>query len=214
MIAEPNAADPGVPDLNTILLAAGLAPLTAADVARFDAYLTLILRWNARMNLTAVRDTEGVVRRHFVESIATARSLPEGIRTLLDFGSGAGFPGIPIALCRPEMEITLAESQSKKAAFLQESVRVLGLTCSVWPKRAEKLEQQFDCVVLRAVDSMEKAVTSAAVLLAPGGWLGILTTRDEQAKLQRSLGNRFEWSEPVGLPDSEQRVSQLGKRVK
>ena len=77
--------------------------------------------------LTAIRDEEGILTRHFVESIVCARALPAGIATLLDVGSGAGFPGIPIALCRSEIAVTLAESQGKKAAFLQEAVRVLGV---------------------------------------------------------------------------------------
>ena len=94
---------------------------------RFDAYLSLIVRWNARTSLTAIRDEEGIVSRHFVESIACAVAVPAGVRTLLDFGSGAGFPGIPIALCRPEISVTLAESQNKKAAFLREAIRTLEL---------------------------------------------------------------------------------------
>ena len=113
--------------LNALLAEAGLAPLDPAQTERFEAYLSLILRWNARVNLTAIRDEDGILRRHFVESIACARALPAGIATLLDFGSGAGFPGIPIALCRPEIAVTLAESQGKKAAFLREALRQLGL---------------------------------------------------------------------------------------
>ena len=105
--------------LNALLAAAGLAELDAGLSHQFETYLSLLLRWNARMNLTAIRDEEGILARHFVESIACARALPAGIGTLLDFGSGAGFPGIPIALCRPEIAVTLAESQGKKAAFLR-----------------------------------------------------------------------------------------------
>ena len=134
-------------------------------------YLGLLLRWNARVNLTAVRDAEGILSRHFVESIACARALPDGIVTLLDFGSGAGFPGIPIALCRPEMTVTLAESQGKKAAFLQEAVRVLGGSAVVQSRRAELLTHPFDCVTLRAVDRMEAAVSAASRLVGPEGWL-------------------------------------------
>ncbi len=97
---------------------------------QFTDYISLIIRWNARTNLTSIRDETGIIQRHFVESIACAQALPAGIQTLLDFGSGAGFPGIPIAICRPEIAVTLAESQNKKAAFLQEVTRVL--ECSTW----------------------------------------------------------------------------------
>src|SRR5579859_5161401 len=117
--------------LNELLAASSLAELDPETTGRFEAYLALLLRWNARLNLTAIRDEEGIQSRHFVESIACARAIPEGIVTLLDFGSGAGFPGIPIALCRPEISVTLAESQVKKAAFLQEAIRSLSLSSKV-----------------------------------------------------------------------------------
>src|SRR5271165_7103158 len=111
--------------LNELLAASHLKPLEPETAERFADYCALLLRWSARMNLTAVRSEDGVLSRHFVESIACAQALPTGIATLLDLGSGAGFPGIPIALCRVEIEVTLAESQGKKAAFLQEAVRTL-----------------------------------------------------------------------------------------
>lgn len=214
MRSEPASPNPGEPDLNAALLDAGLAPVTALQAAKFDTYLKLILRWNARMNLTAVRDAEGILHRHFVESIACAQFLPVGIRSLLDFGSGAGLPGIPIALYRSEIEVTLAESHSRKAAFLQEAVRVLELNSRVWPKRAEELRRSFDCVVLRAVDDMERAVASAAVLVTPRGWLGTLTTTSGSAELRRIAGHRFEWSTPKNLHGSNQRLLELGKRIK
>jgi len=113
---------------------------------------SLLIRLECARHLTAIRDEEGILTRHFVESSPAARLLPAGIQTLLDFGSGAGFPGIPIALCRPKISVTLAESQGKKAAFLQEAVRVLDIfrSGSLWPRRA--LHALFDCVILRAVD--------------------------------------------------------------
>ena len=102
----------------------------------------------------------------------TATPVTNGLFTvMLDFGSGAGFPGIPISLCRPEIQVTLAESQGKKAAFLQEAVRVLGLAAKVHAGRAETAATRFDCVVLRAVDRMELAVQVASGLVGPAaGW--------------------------------------------
>jgi 16S rRNA (guanine527-N7)-methyltransferase len=199
--------------LNALLKGAGLSALQIQQSKQFTDYLSLIVRWNARMNLTAVRDEEGILRRHFVESIACAQVLPAGIETLLDFGSGAGFPGIPIALCRPEISVTLAESQGKKAAFLQEAVRVLGLSAQVYSGRAETLATQFDCVTLRAVDRMEMAVGAGAGLVQAGGCLVLMTTGAEMTRMQVAGGAEFSWSEPVPLPGGEDRVVVLGTRV-
>lgn len=199
--------------LNALLLAAGLQELKPEVVSGFDEYLSLILRWNARMNLTAIRDSNGILTRHFVESIACAQLLPLGIHSLLDFGSGAGFPGIPIALCREEIQVTLSESQGKKAAFLQEAVRTLRLNSHIFAGRAEKLARQFDCVILRAVDRMEQAVTAASSLVKTEGWLAVMTTLAELPLVQNSTGKGFEWSEPEPLPGSEQRVLALASKA-
>jgi 16S rRNA (guanine527-N7)-methyltransferase len=196
--------------LNALLTEAGLAPLDAALTVRFEEYLSLLLRWNARVNLTSIRDEDGILKRHFAESIFCARALPAGIATLLDFGSGAGFPGIPIALCRPEIAVTLAESQGKKAAFLCEAVRVLGVTATVHSARAETLHTVFDCVVLRAVDKMGLAVQAGGKLVRLGGWLALMTTGKELEALQSAAGTEFAWAEPLPLPGGQDRLLALG----
>jgi 16S rRNA (guanine527-N7)-methyltransferase len=207
-----DGADSAGVRLNALLAEAGLAALDSTETRRFEEYLSLILRWNARVNLTAIRSEEGILTRHFVESITCARALPEGIATLLDFGSGGGFPGIPIALCRPEIAVTLAESQGKKAAFLSEAVRVLGVTAKIHSGRAESLGTDFDCVTLRAVDRMEAAVRVAAQLVRPGGWLALMTTGSDLEKLKAASGAEFLWSKLVPLPGGEERVVALGER--
>src|SRR5271167_2858571 len=125
--------------LNAVLAEAGQPALDSKDSLQFEKYLALLQRWNQRINLTAIRDEDAILRRHFAESIACARALPAGIAKLLDFGSGAGFPGIPVAICRPEIAVTLAESQMKKAAFLHEAARVLNLPARVYSGRAEDI---------------------------------------------------------------------------
>jgi 16S rRNA (guanine527-N7)-methyltransferase len=197
--------------LNDCLAAAGLDPLDEATAARFAAYCTLLLRWNARTNLTAIRDEEGILSRHFVESIACARALPPGIAALLDFGSGAGFPGIPIALCHPEIAVTLAESQGKKAAFLQEAVRTLGISAKVHSGRAESLAILFDCVTLRSVDHMSKALQAATNLVASGGWLVLLTTEGQFMSLRAASVGALSWLEPLPLPGSDSRLFVLAQ---
>jgi 16S rRNA (guanine527-N7)-methyltransferase len=198
--------------LNLLLTEAGLEPLDSLLASRFEDYLSLILRWNTRVNLTAIRDEEGILSRHFVESIACARALPAGIATLLDFGSGAGFPGIPIALCRPEISATLAESQGKKAAFLREAIRVLAISAVVHSGRAEALSAVFDCVALRAVDKMETAVQAAAHLVSPGGWLALMSMNSELERLKAAAGAQFSWARVIALPGSQERVLALGGR--
>jgi len=198
--------------LNTLLAEASIAPLNPALANRFQDYCSLLLRWNARINLTAIRDEEGILSRHFVESIACAYALPAGINTLLDFGSGAGFPGLPIALCCPEIVVTLAESQGKKAAFLQEAVRVLGVSAKVHSGRCETLNTKFDCVTLRAVDRMQQAVQAAAQLVSPGGWLVLMASGADLAKLQAVCGAEFSWTKVVQLPSGEDRFVALGLR--
>ena len=198
--------------LNELLQSAGMQELSLEIAGKFQTYLDLLVRWNGRVNLTSIRDREGILSRHFVESIACARALPDGIRTLLDFGSGAGFPGIPIALCRPEIAVTLAESQSKKAAFLREALRMVPCRATVFPGRAENLGLTFDCVTLRAVDRMEGAVRSASSLVSPEGWLGLMVTRREIGGVQRAAGELFDWVPPISLPNLAEGIIFLGRR--
>lgn len=199
--------------LRELLSAAGLSEVADAVLNQFADYLFLLMRWNARTNLTAIRDEEGIIARHFVESIACAQALPKGIQSLLDFGSGAGFPGIPIALCRPEIAVTLAESQGKKAAFLQEAKRVLGIAVTVHAERAELLQDRFDCVTLRAVDRMETAMRLGAALVRPGGWLAPLTSEAEWEKLREAAGEGFQWQAGVRLPGSSSSFLALGRKT-
>ena len=209
-MAEP--INPAGARLNTLLTQAGYDPLDPILVSHFEDYLSLILRWNAHVNLTAIRDQEGILSRHFVESIACARALPADIATLLDFGSGVGFPGIPIALCCPEIAVTLAESQGKKAAFLQGAIRILGISAKVYAQRGELLKEQFDCVILRAVDRMPHAVKTASRLVVPGGWLALMTTSAELTVLQAAAGPEFSWFKVLPLPGSDDRLLVLGTR--
>jgi len=205
-------ADDTAVRLNALLVAAGMTPLEDETASRFGHYLSLFLRWRARLSLSSVRDEGGILSRHIIESIAAARALPEGIRTVLDFGSGAGLPGIPIALCRREIQVTLAESQGKKAAFLQEAVRVLGIGAKVYAGRAERLRETFDCAILRAVDKMPNAVASAAHLVGSAGCLGLMTTTSDVDSLQRAAGRGFSWPIVKQLPGGTHRIVVFGFR--
>ena len=127
-------------------------------------YLELIQRWNKVVSLTSVQTAEEMVRRHIAESVCCALALSE-CGSVLDLGSGGGFPGVPVQLMRPGLQVTLAESHGKKAAFLREVVRELGLRTEVFAGRAQEVpELSFGCVCLRAVDPMEQALHAAGVL--------------------------------------------------
>jgi 16S rRNA (guanine527-N7)-methyltransferase len=133
----------------------GLVELTAVQIAQLEGHYTLMMRWNQRMNLTSIRTLEEAVTRHYCESLFVGAklgglSLPVGT-SLVDVGSGAGFPGIPIAILRPDFKVSLVESHQRKAVFLREatrhlpSVRVLGV-------RVETITESFDLLLSRAVE--------------------------------------------------------------
>lgn len=181
----------------------GAAAVPARLYSQLSAYLDLLVKWNARTNLTAIRDPEEMVRRHFGESLFAGAQLQPKLAdgaTLLDFGSGAGFPGLPIQLLRPDLRVTLAESQGKKASFLREAVRTLGLTTEVWAGRVEAMPdtagaaRQFHAVTLRAVDNMAQALAEARRRVSPGGWLVTLTTEvGDAAESARMPGDGPGW---------------------
>lgn len=204
------------PALERALDDAGLQGLSPEAAARFASYLALLMRWNSKFNLTAVRDPDAIIRRHFIECIQCAQSLPavpDG-STLLDFGSGAGLPGIPIAICRPEIRITLAESQKKKAAFLRESVRCLGLGARVFDGRVEDLpsERDFSIVTLRAVDKMVEACQIALTQLAAQGWIVIFATEKTESELRAALP-AIRWLRRLPIHDSDIGLILLGQKA-
>jgi 16S rRNA (guanine527-N7)-methyltransferase len=163
---------------------------------KLEIYLDLLVRWNARTNLTAIREPEAMVTRHFGESLFAARVISPRLKpdaTLLDFGSGAGFPGLPIQLFRPDLRVTLAESQNKKASFLREAIRTLGLATEVWASRVESMPPlaTFDCVTLRAVDNMQAALPVALQRTATPGWIAILAGAEPALHPQTQEPERF-----------------------
>jgi 16S rRNA (guanine527-N7)-methyltransferase len=179
--------------------AAAPAPDWPSIYAQLSIYLELILKWNARINLTAIRAPEEIVRRHFGESLFAGMRLG-ACQTLLDFGSGAGFPGLPIQLLRPDVAVTVAESRSKKAAFLHEVTRSLDLTAEVWAGRVEAMppSRRFDTVTLRAVDNMESALGEASRLASQR----ILILGSCRTSLSPELAEQFPACERAALPQT------------
>ena len=179
---------------------------TEGVAEKLASYGNLLLQWNARLSLTAIRDEALVIERHLMEGVFAAEHHPAGA-TALDFGSGTGIPGIPIAICRSNLAVTLAESQRKKAAFLQEVVRTLGLPASVHAGRAETLPiGSFDTVWMRAVDKGATMLPAAAALVAKTGWLCLLGTG-----IAPSLP-AWQWK-TLPFPGSTGRVLHIGHRA-
>lgn len=232
-----------------------LAPFAGEDTVtprlldQLQSYLDLLLRWNARVNLTAVRDPEMIVTRHFGESLFAARVLlydqevedgpawrseallPQlegrkanvggaryqvsaGFR-LADVGSGAGFPGIPIKLFAPTIELTLIESDNKKAVFLREVVRSLQIEggTEVFAGRAERWERTADLLTFRAVEHFERVLPVAAKLVAEGGQLGLMVGAAQVHTAHEALGETWAWEEVVRVPGSHARVVLIARRI-
>lgn len=198
--------------LNQLLDSAGLPQLSPSEGQAFEEYLSLLVKWNAKLNLTAIRDVEAILRRHFLECIFCSRQLPLGIRTLLDFGSGGGFPGIPIAICRPEIQVTLGESQNKKASFLRETIRSLRLDARVEQGRAEDLRIVFDAVVLRAVDKMDQVIPLASERVGAEGYLILMAGANDQTRFHEKAPDIL-WKSPVPIPGSDQGCILFGRKA-
>jgi 16S rRNA (guanine527-N7)-methyltransferase len=178
-------------------------------------YVDLLLRWNARINLTSVRQPEAIVTRHFGESLFTGRHLfpePGPPASLIDIGSGAGFPGLPIKLWAPQLHLTLIESSQKKVAFLRQLSRSLTLTdIDVFPGRAEAYTGPVaDVVTLRAVERFSSVLPTAARLVAPGGRLALLIGEAQNSQATQLLPSAA-WDAPVPLPLSSSRVLLIGR---
>jgi 16S rRNA (guanine527-N7)-methyltransferase len=186
-------------EIEAAVAGAGLEPLRPGATELLATYVDLLVRWNARLNLTAIREPSQIVQRHLVECIQCAQMLPN-LRTLLDFGSGAGLPGIPIAIVRPEIAVTLGESQGKKAAFLREVIRVLALDARIYDQRIEKMGTNliFETVTLRAVDQMEEAARAALDRVQPGGRLILFATSKTERRLKLALSG-LNWDRPVTI---------------
>jgi 16S rRNA G527 N7-methylase RsmG len=262
---------------------AGLAP---SQLGQISTYIDILLRWNARINLTAVRQPEQIVTRHFGESLFAAHHLfpsarttrgqlpsavqaqprlapsvadlvpnsrvaaglrptqaepssplpgghsfshagqpaekhqalapepnkqrPANIPRVIDVGSGAGFPGLPIKIYAPHVQLTLIESNQKKGAFLREVIRGLTLTnVDVFANRAERFLAQADVVTLRAVERFDAALPVAARLVIPSGRLALLIGQAQIGRA-RKLTPGFRWSDPLPIPLSSSRVLLIG----
>jgi len=211
--------------LNTSEIAEVLRPFVPGSVFESDnsllssisTYINILERWNARTNLTAIRNSRQMLTRHFGESLFAAHQLldRDAECKVIDLGSGAGFPGLPLKLWAPRLGLTLIESQNKKATFLREVVRALELKdVEVYCGRGESYGGKADLVTMRAVEKFEDALQVTAGLVNDAGCLGVLISSSQVQTAERMLGGfRCEAiAMPSGIGEPSGRVLVVARR--
>lgn len=154
-------------------------PLPAATQVKLLDYLALLRKWNRTYNLTAIRDPRTMVTHHLLDSLAVIPHVVTGAapQRIADVGSGAGLPGIPLALARPEWRVTVNDRNSKKAAFLRQAkieLSLANLDVHEGPAQHWHPPERFDCVIARAFAALDEFVSVCRHLLAPGGVLAAM----------------------------------------
>lgn len=190
------------------------AELDQQQLALTSIYIDLLLKWNSRINLTAVRDPREIISRHFGESFFAAEIVRAySPASLIDLGSGAGFPGIPIAMRLPQTSVTLIESNQKKSTFLKEAIFALKLqNLTVFNGRGEDYPHKASLVTMRAVESFARAFPTALALVEQKGRIALMVG-ESQANTARSLATEVVWGDGVMVPGSHSRILLVGTKV-
>ena len=202
--------------LTTVQINEALKPygvLPPNDLAAgIKTYIELLLKWNRSVSLTTVTNVVEILGFHFGESLFALPMLPVEKSRLADVGSGAGFPGIPLAMARSALDVTLIEPNAKKFAFLNEVIRQLGLgnVTAVRSRTADlqSSSDRFEGVTARAVGQFDELLSWAHRRLVPSGKL-ILWLGDEDSN-KISADRRFKWGIPERIPGTERRVILAG----
>ncbi len=184
----------------------GICQLSDAQVGCLYRHYALLKRWNQVLNLSSIRDLEGTVVRHYCEALFLAAKLPSGPLSIADLGSGGGFPGVPLAVARPECAVTLIESHQRKAVFLKEATRGYR-NVTVIPQRAERVEEKFDWLVSRAVAWED--VLALVPDLAPN--VALLVGGKDCTEIGKA--ERVSWETPLPLPWGREQYLILGRFV-
>jgi 16S rRNA (guanine527-N7)-methyltransferase len=211
------APPPSVPNPDTIRRVLGEFQLMASElqVSQIQQYIKMLLTWNDKVNLTAIRDPLEMLYRHFAESMYAATTVPIKNGRLADIGSGGGFPGLPIRILEPGLEVLLVDSNVKKATFLAEVVREIALSnARVLVSRYEELAEELtplDFVCCRAVGEFGPLLSWAhsAQIAVPRVVLWVGGRDLEQVK--EIAG--WKWREPISIPHSLRRFVLVGDRV-
>lgn len=189
----------------------GVLP-TAHLASGIRKYIELLLKWNRTVSMTTVTKVDQILEFHFGESLFALPMLPVEKSRLADVGSGAGFPGIPLAMARPCLQVTLIEPNARKFAFLNEVIRTLEIENAV-PFRGRMADfhcknELLDVVAARALGQLDELLEWARMQLKPSGsfvlWLG------HEDALKVSTDPRFAWGDPQRVPGAERRTVLLG----
>ena len=166
----------------------GFLKLSESQAAQLEAHWQLLNRWNQRLNLTRIDSLDEAIERHYGEALFLASLLPPESLAIADIGSGAGFPGFPIAIARSDCQVTLIESHQRKSVFLKEVSRGIP-NLRVLAKRAEDVREDFDCALVRAVAWAD--IREAALRMAPTAFVlagsGEVESREGQNKVVRKV---------------------------
>lgn len=200
-------------DICSILRPYGV-PISDQSASKIQTYVELLSLWSKKIALTAIRQEEEILRFHFGESIFALTMCGIDHGRLADVGSGAGFPGLPIKILRPELSVTLIEPNKKKCAFLHEVVRALELRdVDILPTGFETTgieSGELSYIATRALGNLPKLLSWAEVTLGPDGkvllWLGM---RDRS---KASMVPDWEWSDPAQIPGTSRRMILSGTR--
>lgn len=189
--------------------------LSPAQLSQVQAYLELLLRWNRRVNLTAIREPRRIVRELFCESMYLTRVLPLS-GSLLDIGSGAGFPGLALKLVAPELSVVLLEPRQRRCAFLKEAVRFLhvsDITVEAAPmsQYGRGYRECFEIATTRGVAMTAAFLENAQDMLKPRGALVVFTTQEIAMKTVE-LRSSLKWRQPIPMPHSRERCLLIGAK--
>jgi 16S rRNA (guanine527-N7)-methyltransferase len=200
--------------ISDALKAYGVAP-SIDLIEGVRTYIELLFKWNRSISLTAVTDVEQILRFHFGESLFALWMLPVEKSRLADVGSGAGFPGIPLAMASPNLTVTLIESNAKKYAFLNEVIRELRLrNVTALHSRMEEMNApspEFEVVTARALGKFEDLLQWAQKELAPGGRIALWVGSEDATVI--SADSQWKWSTPAPIPGSQRRYLLIGSPI-
>ncbi len=189
--------------------------VSTTQIAQIKAYISLLLVWNDKVNITAIQDPREILFRHFCESMLARLVVPIERGRLADVGSGGGFPGLPLKIISPELEVILIESNTKRATFLAEVVRELGLAgVRLMVQRYQDLGEEIapvDFVCTRALGDFDRLLAWAGSPLTTARSVVLWVGAAELPKLTEQPG--WAWREPVRIPDSLRRFLLVGDRV-